>query len=100
MAVAIGCKTVALGWLCVISFGPWTQLPPAVVRGQFQGFQIVGHQGNTVGAGNLLSAHFIGTHGIQILPPLGPRVENRSAGRNRGIFVGRRVDCRPVFRGR
>ena len=98
MAVAIVLNTVALGWLCVISFGPQAQLPPAVVWGirlglilflfsSFQGFQIVGHKGHTVGAsdggpglpflrwstvaGDLRIAHFIGIHGIQMLPLLG-----------------------------
>ncbi|MCX6608119.1 MAG: hypothetical protein NTV52_31645 [Acidobacteria bacterium] len=98
MAVAIVLNTVALGWLCVISFGPQSQLPPAVVWGirlglilflfsSFQGFQIVGHKGHTVGAsdggpglpflrwstvaGDLRIAHFIGIHGIQMLPLLG-----------------------------
>jgi hypothetical protein len=98
MAVAIVLNTLAIGWLCFLSFGPQPQLAPAVVWGirlglilfllsSLQGFQIVGNHGHTVGArdggpgipilrwstlaGDLRIAHFIGIHAIQILPLLG-----------------------------
>ena len=98
MAVAIVLNTLAIGWLCVLSLRSQVHLAPAVVWGirlgiilfllsSLQGFQIVGNKGHTVGAsdggpglpilrwsrlaGDLRIAHFIGIHGIQILPLLG-----------------------------
>ncbi len=98
MALAIVMNTLAIGLLCILSFWPQPQLPPALVwgirlgilvflLGSLQGFQIVGNQGHTVGAsdggsglpilrwstqaGDLRIAHFIGIHAIQLLPLLG-----------------------------
>jgi hypothetical protein len=98
MAVAIVANTLAMTWLLALFFAPQPQLPPAILWGirlglllflaaSLQGFQMVSNRGHTVGAadggpglpllrwstkaGDLRIAHFIGLHGLQLLPLLG-----------------------------
>ena len=124
MAVAIVLNTLVIGWFCLLSFQAQPQLPAAVAWGirlglvlfllsSFQGFLMIRINGHTVGAsdggpglpillwstvvGDLRVAHFIGIHGIQVLPLIGCLLSRTEPRVGTAVVVGAFVAMTGLF---